>query len=189
MAETKSQMLALGTEQPTFTLPDADGNLFSSDGSELAHAYLVMFIWNHCPYVRHVATELARIGADYLPRNVIIYAINSNDYDKYPADAPEKMKEEAAHWGFNFPYLVDKDQTVAKAYQAACTPDIYLFDSNRKLVYCGQLDDSRPSNDSPPSGHDLRAAIDAILNGTNVSENQIPSIGCNIKWKPGNEPR
>ena len=189
MALTKTPVCNFGKKAEDFKLKSTENKLISLNDVKGEKATLIMFICNHCPYVRHVATELARIGADYLPRNVIIYAINSNDYDKYPADAPEKMKEEAAHWGFNFPYLVDKDQTVAKAYQAACTPDIYLFDSNRKLVYRGQLDDSRPSNDSPPSGHDLRAAIDAILNGTNVSENQIPSIGCNIKWKPGNEPR
>ena len=188
MVETASRMLALGTEAPAFTLPDPDGTRFSLDGSESADAYLVMFICNHCPYVRHLARELARIGHDYRPQNVAIYAINSNDYEKYPADAPARMKEEAADWGFNFPYLVDNDQSIAKAYQAACTPDMYVFDSERKLVYRGQLDDSRPANNVPVSGSDLRAALDAVLSGTDVPEVQTPSIGCNIKWKPGNEP-
>ena len=188
MAETVSQMLALGTEAPAFTLPDPDGNQFSLDGGEGANAYLIMFICNHCPFVRHVAAELARIGQDYGTQNVAVYAINSNDYEKYPADAPNKMKQEAADWGFNFPYLVDADQTVAKAYMAACTPDIYVFDGGKKLVYRGQLDASRPSNNIPVNGSDLRAALDAVLNGTDVPEDQAPSIGCNIKWKPGNEP-
>ena len=188
MAETVSQMLALGTEAPAFTLPDPDGNQFSLDGGEGANAYLIMFICNHCPFVRHVAAELARIGQDYGTQNVAVYAINSNDYEKYPADAPNKMKQEAADWGFNFPYLVDADQTVAKAYMAACTPDIYVFDGGRKLVYRGQLDASRPSNNIPVNGSDLRAALDAVLNGTDLPEDQAPSIGCNIKWKPGNEP-
>ncbi len=188
MAETVSQMLALGTEAPAFTLPDPDGNQFSLDGGEGANAYLIMFICNHCPFVRHVAAELARIGQDYGTQNVAVYAINSNDYEKYPADAPNKMKQEAADWGFNFPYLVDADQTVAKAYMAACTPDIYVFDGGKKLVYRGQLDASRPSNNIPVNGSDLRAALDAVLNGTDLPEDQAPSIGCNIKWKPGNEP-
>jgi len=188
MAATESQMLALGTKAPGFTLPDPDGRQHSLDGSEDVDAYLVMFICNHCPYVRHVASELARIGHDYLPRNVAIYAINSNDYEKYPADAPARMKQEAADWGFNFPYLVDNDQSIAKAYQAACTPDMYVFNSERKLVYRGQLDDSRPANNVPVNGNDLRAALDAVLSGTAVPEDQTPSIGCNIKWKRGNEP-
>ena len=188
MAETVSQMLALGTEAPAFTLPDPDGNQFSLDGGEGANAYLIMFICNHCPFVRHVAAELARIGQDYGTQNVAVYAINSNDYEKYPADAPNKMKQEAADWGFDFPYLVDADQTVAKAYMAACTPDIYVFDGGKKLVYRGQLDASRPSNNIPVNGSDLRAALDAVLNGTDLPEDQAPSIGCNIKWKPGNEP-
>jgi len=188
MVETASRMLALGTEAPAFTLPDPDGTQFSLDGSESADAYLVMFICNHCPYVRHLARELARIGHDYRPQNVAIYAINSNDYEKYPADAPARMKQEAADWDFNFPYLVDNDQSIAKAYQAACTPDMYVFNSERKLVYRGQLDDSRPANNVPVSGSDLRAALDAVLNGTAVPDDQTPSIGCNIKWKSGNEP-
>lgn len=188
MAATESQMLALGTEAPAFTLPDHDGNPFSLDGSEGADAYLVMFICNHCPFVKHVASELARIGRDYSSRNVSIYAINSNDYEKYPGDSPDEMRKEAAERGYEFPYLVDSDQTVAKAYEAACTPDMYVFDGNRKLVYRGQLDDSRPSNNIPVSGSDLRTALDAVLNGSAVAGEQTPSIGCNIKWKPRNEP-
>jgi len=188
MAAIESQMLALGTEAPAFTLKDADGRQFSMGGDEGADAYLVMFICNHCPYVKHVAAELARIGHDYGSRNVAIYAINSNDYEKYPGDSPDEMRKEAAGRGYEFPYLVDEDQSVAKAYEAACTPDIYLFDGDRKLVYRGQLDDSRPSNNIPINGGDLRAALDAVLNNTAVPEDQTPSIGCNIKWKPGNEP-
>lgn len=188
MADTESQMLTLGTIAPSFTLRDPDGRQHSLDDNEVADAYLVMFICNHCPFVRRVAEELARIGQDYGTQNVAIYAINSNDYENYPGDAPDKMKQEAADWGFNFPYLIDADQTVAKSYMAACTPDIYVFDGGKKLVYRGQLDGSRPSNKLPVNGSDLRAALDAVLNGTAVCEDQTPSIGCNIKWRPGNEP-
>ncbi|MFQ5548729.1 MAG: thioredoxin family protein [Woeseia sp.] len=188
MVETSSTMLPLGTEAPAFTLPDPSGRKFTLDGSEGADAYLVMFICNHCPFVKHVREELARIGQDYGRQNVAVYAINSNDYEKHPADSPGAMQKEATDWGYEFPYLVDAAQSVAKAYRAACTPDLYVFDAGRKLVYRGQLDDSRPSNDIPVSGRDVRAALDAVLNGTAVSEDQRPSIGCNIKWKPGNEP-
>jgi len=186
MGAVESQMLPLGTEAPTFSLPDPDGALHSlADG---ASAYLVMFICNHCPYVKHVREELARIGRDYSDRDVAIYAINSNDVTTHPGDSPEKMKEEAAAWGYVFPYLYDAGQDVAKAYRAACTPDFYVFDADRKLVYRGQLDDSRPSNDVPVDGRDLRAALDAVLSGQPVSFAQKASIGCNIKWRPGNEP-
>lgn len=188
MAATESQMLALGTEAPVFTLPDPDGRQYSLDGSENASTYLVMFICNHCPFVKHVAAELAHIGTDYANRNVAIYAINSNDVETHPGDSPAAMKKEIAARGYTFPYLLDEDQSIAKAFRAACTPDMYVFDGNRKLVYRGQLDDSRPSNGVPVSGNDLRAALDAVLAGTSVSEDQIASIGCNIKWKPGNEP-
>ncbi len=186
MAAVESQMLALGTEAPPFSLPDPDGEMHSlRDG---AAACLVMFICNHCPYVKHVREELARIGRDYGDRNVAIYAINSNDVTTHPGDSPAKMKEEAARWGYDFPYLYDENQDIAKAYRAACTPDFYVFDADRKLVYRGQLDDSRPSNDEPVDGHDLRAALDAVLSGEPVAETQTASIGCNIKWRPGNEP-
>lgn len=188
MTATESQMLALGTEAQPFTLPDPDGQLHTLDDSENADAYLVMFICNHCPFVKHVAAELARIGKDYGPRNVAIYAINSNDIETHPGDSPENMKKEGAARGYDFPYLFDEDQSVAKAYRAACTPDIFVFDRARKLVYRGQLDDSRPSNNIPVSGKDLRSALDAVLAGKAVPDDQTPSIGCNIKWKPGNEP-
>ena len=186
MAAVESQMLALGTTAPELSLPDPDGEMHSlRDG---AAAYLVMFICNHCPFVKHVREELARIGRDYGARNVAIYAINSNDVSTYPGDSPEKMKEEAAEWGYVFPYLYDASQEVAKAYRAACTPDFFLFDAGRRLVYRGQLDDSRPSNSAPVDGRDLRAALDAVLTGGPVPEPQKPSIGCNIKWRRGNEP-
>ena len=186
MAAVESQMLPLGTAAPAFSLPDPDGEVFSL--RDVAAAYLVMFICNHCPYVKHVREELARIGREYAERNVAIYAINSNDASTHPGDSPEKMKQEAAEWGYVFPYLYDASQDVAKAYRAACTPDFFLFDADRKLVYRGQLDDSRPSNDAPVDGRDLRAALDAVLGGDPVPEPQKASIGCNIKWRPGNEP-
>ncbi len=188
MVKTNSQMLPLGTRAPDFSLPDADGVLHSLDDAGDADAWLVMFICNHCPFVKHVRDELARLGDDYLPRNVGIFAINSNDFEKHPDDSPAKMKEEAKAVGYRFPYLVDKDQSVAKAYRAACTPDFYVFDRDRHLVYRGQLDDSRPSNDKPVNGHDVRKALDAILDGKRVAIEQKPSIGCNIKWREGNAP-
>ena len=186
MAAVESQMLPLGTSAPEFTLPDPDGVLHSLRDD--APATLVMFICNHCPFVKHVREELARIGSDYGQKGVAIYAINSNDVDKYPADNPRRMKEEVAMWRYTFPYLYDQSQEVAKAYQAACTPDFYLFDADRKLVYRGQLDGSRPSNDLPVDGCDLRAALDAVLASDKPSADQKPSIGCNIKWIAGNEP-
>lgn len=186
MSAVESQMLKLGTTATDFSLPDVDGQLHSLRGG--ASAYLVMFICNHCPFVKHIREELAHLGHEYLPLDVAIYAINSNDAENYPGDSPEKMREEAENWGYEFPYLVDADQLVAKAYQAACTPDFYLFDADRKLVYRGQLDSSRPSNSIPVSGENLRTAIDAVLNNSRVPAEQTPSIGCNIKWKKGNEP-
>lgn len=186
MAVTESQMLPLGTHAPAFSLPDPDGTLHSLRVD--APASLVMFICNHCPFVKHIRTELARIGSDYGPRGVAIYAINSNDVDNHPGDHPRHMKEEAATWGYTFPYLYDESQSVAKAYRAACTPEFYLFDSMQKLVYRGQLDDSRPSNRLPVDGHDLRTALDTVLaSGKPVAE-QKPGIGCSIKWIAGNEP-
>ena len=151
-------------------------------------AYLVMFICNHCPFVIHVREELARIGRDYAARDVAIYAINSNDVDRHPSDSPDNMKIEAETWGYTFPYLFDQSQAVAKAYRAACTPDFFVFDAGKRLVYRGQLDDSRPSNGRPIDGHDLRAALDAVLESSPPLASQKPSIGCNIKWTPGNEP-
>ncbi len=186
MAATNSQMLELGTIAPEFSLPDPDG-VEHSLGSG-ADAYLIVFISNHCPFVKHVREELARLGRDYLPRNVSIVAINSNDTNTHPADSPQKMKEEITTWGYEFPYVIDAEQSIAKSYRAACTPDFYLFDVEKKLVYRGQLDASRPRNDVPVSGEDLRAALDAVLDGNPVSTNQVPSIGCSIKWTPGQEP-
>jgi thiol-disulfide isomerase/thioredoxin len=179
-------MLELGTPAPEFSLPDADGNQHGlGDGAD---AYVVMFICNHCPFVKHVREELAQLGSDYGNRDVAIVAINSNDIENYPADGPEHMKLEAEKWGYSFPYLIDESQDVAKSYMAACTPDFFVFGPDKRLVYRGQLDDSRPSNNEPIDGHDVRAALDAILSGGSISERQIPSIGCSIKWKPGNIP-
>jgi thiol-disulfide isomerase/thioredoxin len=186
MAATNSQMLELGTVAPEFSLPDPDGRQHGLGAG--ADAYLVMFISNHCPFVKHVREELARLGRDYLPRNVSIVAINSNDVTTHPADSPQRMKEESETWGYEFPYVIDEDQSVAKSYRAACTPDFFLFDAGKKLVYRGQLDASRPSNNIQVTGEDLRAALAAVLNGNPVSADQVPSIGCNIKWTPGNEP-
>ncbi len=186
MAATESQMLELGTPAPEFSLPDPDGELHSLP--ETAAAFLVMFICNHCPFVKHIRAELAGLGRDYGARGVAIVAINSNDVEKYPDDGPEQMRQEAIEQGYNFPYVLDADQSVAKAYRAACTPDFYVFDADKKLAYRGQLDSSRPGNSVPVDGSDLRAALDALLDGRTVDDNQAPSIGCNIKWRPGNEP-
>ncbi len=186
MVAVESQMLPLGTEAPAFTLPDPDGVPHSlGDG---ASAYLVMFICNHCPFVKHIREELARVGRDYASRGVSIFAINSNDISKHPDDDPAHMKAEAKTWGYTFPYLFDESQGVAKAYRAACTPDFFVFDAGKKLVYRGQLDDSRPSNKVAVDGRDLRAALDAVLESRPPLSTQKPSIGCNIKWRPGNEP-
>ena len=186
MVAVESQMLPLGSVAPDFELPDPDGKLHSLPADK--SAYLVMFICNHCPFVIHVREELARLGRDYGDGDVAIVAISSNDVATHPADSPDKMKQEAAANGYTFPYLFDETQSVAKAYRAACTPDFFLFDRDRRLVYRGQLDDSRPSNDLPVTGSDLRAALDATLSGEPVSAEQKPSIGCNIKWKPGGAP-
>ncbi len=179
-------MLELGTLAPEFSLPDAAGEVFSLRDD--ANAYLVMFICNHCPFVKLVREELARLGNDYLSRDVAIYAINSNDADNFPGDSPAMMLQEAEAFGYGFPYLVDADQEIAKAYRAACTPDFYLFDADKKLAYRGQLDDSRPSNGIPSDGRDLRAAIEAVLRSESVAAQQKPSVGCSIKWKDGNAP-
>jgi thiol-disulfide isomerase/thioredoxin len=186
MVAKTSQMPELGIPAAEFTLPDADGKLHSlGDGKK---AYLVMFICNHCPFVKHVREELARLGAEYLPRGAGIFAINSNDPVTHPGDSAENMRKEIATYGYRFPYLVDASQETAKKYRAACTPDFFLFDAEKKLVYRGQLDGSRPANNVPVDGRDLRAALDAVLEGKKVSDKQVPSIGCNIKWKAGNEP-
>ena len=185
MTAVNSQMLALGTSAPDFSLPDVEGKVHSLAAT--TGPCLVMFICNHCPFVHHVREELARLGRDY-GASVAIYAINSNDSGTHPGDSPERMKQEALDWGYSFPYLVDGEQSLAKAYRAACTPDFYVFDAKRELVYRGQLDGSRPSNNVPVDGRDVRAALNAVLEGRPVSPDQVPSIGCNIKWKRGNEP-
>ena len=188
MVAVPSTMLELGTRAPDFSLPDTDGRTVSLEDFRDARALLVMFICNHCPYVKHVAPELARIGQDYGPKGLGIVAISSNDVAGYPEDGPGPMREEKARRGYSFPYLYDESQAVALAYRAACTPDFYVFDRDRRLVYRGQLDDSRPKTGKPVTGKDLRTALDAVLQGTPLPAEQIPSIGCNIKWKPGNEP-
>jgi peroxiredoxin len=188
MARTPSTMLPLGTQAPDFELLDCDGKSWRLADFAEADGLLVMFICNHCPFVVHVREELARLADEYNARDIAVVGIMSNDYAAYPDDAPAKMRLEVAEQGYHFPYLVDEDQSVAKAYQAACTPDFFLFDRERKLVYRGQLDGSRPGNDVPVNGADLRRALDALLVGRGAVEQQVPSIGCNIKWKPGNEP-
>jgi peroxiredoxin len=189
MVATPSTMLELGTPIPEFALPNAvDGSTVTPRDYEGKQALLVMFICNHCPFVKHVKDELTRLGVDYVPRGVGIVAINSNDVAKYPDDSPEQMKTLATAEGWAFPFLFDEAQQVAKAFKAACTPDFFLFDGDGKLAYRGQLDPSRPGNDVPVTGADLRAALDAVLGGRSGPAEQIPSLGCNIKWKPGNEP-
>ncbi len=184
-----STMLALGTEAPDFELPDVvTGRTVSIRDFDAKRALLVMFICRHCPYVKHVRAELARLGRDFAESELAIVAISANDPDEYPEDAPEGLAEDAREAGYAFPYLFDETQEVAKAYTAACTPDLFLFDADRALVYRGQLDDSRPSNGLPVTGADLRAAIDAVLSGGPVSQDQRASIGCGIKWRAGNEP-
>ncbi len=181
-------MLPLGTPAPDFRLPDTSGKIVSLADFQDAPVLLVIFMCNHCPYVKHVRHELAELAAAYQARRVAVVGVNSNDAADYPEDSPARMADEVKHIGYSFPYLYDETQAVAKAYRAACTPDLYLFDTARRLVYRGQFDDSRPGNGIPVTGKDLREALDAMLAGQPVSPNQKPSIGCNIKWKPGNEP-
>jgi peroxiredoxin len=181
-------MLALGTSAPDFQLPDPTGRVVTRDDYAAHPVLLVMFLCNHCPYVKHVVAEIVRLAADYQARGVAVVAISSNDIVRYPDDSPEAMARFAAAHGFTFPYLYDESQSVARAYQAACTPDFFLFDAGRRLVYRGQLDGARPANDIPVDGRDLRAALDAALAGEPVAEPQLPSLGCNIKWKPSVEP-
>lgn len=190
MALTPSTMAALGTSAPDFRLRDARGGEVARDDFAAAPALLVMFICNHCPYVKHVRSELARFAKDAQARGVAVVGINSNDFrdPKYAGDAPERMREEADLAGYSFPYLVDETQEVAKAYTAACTPDFFLYDRARRLVYRGQFDGSRPDSGIPVTGADLRRAVDAVLAGAPVSADQRPSMGCNIKWKAGNAP-
>ena len=189
MVATNSTMLPLGTTAPAFMLRDAtSGTDVSLSDYDDKPVVLVMFISNHCPYVKHVAAELGRLGSEYGPQGVGIVAIGSNDIENYPDDAPVHMVEFAAANGFTFPYVQDETQSVAQAYRAACTPDFYVFDTERQLVYRGQLDGARPSNDVPVDGRDLRAALDAALDGRPAPDPQVPSMGCNIKWKSGNAP-
>ncbi len=189
MARTPSKMIALGTQAPDFHLPDVtSGQIVSLESFATKSGLLVMFICRHCPYVKHVQSELARLGNDYQSRDIGIVAITSNDIEQQPDDSPESTRSMAQELGFTFPFCYDESQAIAKAYGATCTPDFFLFDRNRQLVYRGQLDDSRPSNGLPVTGRDLRAALDALLAGQPVSQEQRASLGCNIKWKLGNEP-
>jgi len=181
-------MLPLGTPAPDFRLPDTAGKIVALNDFKSAPALAVFFICNHCPYVKHIQAGLAQCARDYQARGAAIVAISSNDAQNYPADAPARMALEAKSAGYTFPYLYDESQATAKAYRAACTPDLFLFDAGRKLVYRGQFDDSRPGNNLPVTGRDLRAALDAVLAGKPVSERQVPSVGCNIKWKSGPAP-
>lgn len=187
MVKTASTMLPLGSDAPSFSLPNVDDSTVSlSDFNN--EPLLVIFMCNHCPFVVHLRDELASFGNEYQSKGLKIVGISSNDVENYPQDGPDKMKEEAKDAGYTFPYLYDATQDIAKAYRAACTPDIFLFDKEHKLVYRGQFDDSRPQSGIPVTGADLRAACDAVLSGEPVTEAQKPSIGCNIKWKEGKAP-
>ena len=188
MVLTPSTMLSLGTTAPDFSLANIDGTTVSLSDFADAPALLVIFMCNHCPYVKHVADGIAELARDYQQRGVAVVGINSNDVANYPDDSPDKMAEEAKSRGYTFAYLYDETQEVAHAYRAACTPDFYVFDKGQKLVYRGQMDSSRPDSGIPVTGNDLRAALDAVGEGKPVAEDQTPSIGCNIKWKSGNEP-
>jgi peroxiredoxin len=189
MALTASTMLALGTKAPDFQLPEvSSGEQISLHNFSDKKALLVMFICRHCPFIKHIQGQLSSLGKDYSGSGLAMVAISSNDAEKYPDDSPESLSSMSRHLGFSFPLLYDETQAVAQAFTAACTPDFFLFDRNCQLVYRGQLDDSRPGNGRPITGSDLRNAIDAALLGKSVSADQKPSIGCNIKWKPGNEP-
>lgn len=189
MALVTSTMLALGTEAPDFSLPEpSTGESVSLSRFDGAPALLVVFLSNHCPFVKHLADHLAGVAAEYQARGVAVVGINANDVANYPDDSPAKMADEVARRGYTFPYLFDESQEVAKAYRAACTPDFFVFDGDQRLVYRGQYDGSRPSLDVPVTGSDLRTALDAVLVGEAASGEQVPSVGCNIKWKAGNEP-
>ncbi|MDD3517675.1 MAG: thioredoxin family protein [Chromatiales bacterium] len=189
MARTPSTMLELGTAAPAFRLPDpVSGKTIALDDFPGAKGFVIAFICNHCPFVQLIRHEFARFGREYSNQGLAVIAVNSNDVASHPEDAPDRMQDEARRFGYNFPYLFDEDQATAKAYRAACTPDFFLFDADRKLVYRGQFDDSRPGSDVPVTGRDLRAAADALLAGHPIDADQKPSLGCNIKWKPGNEP-
>jgi len=188
LAATESTMLELGTSAPDFDLPKPDGGRVRLSDFTDAEGLVVAFICNHCPFVKHIREGLAEFARDYESRNVAMVAINSNDFATYSGDAPERMQEEIDNFGYCFSYVYDESQDVAKAYRAACTPEFYLFDSNRKLVYRGRFDAATPGNDEPVTGTELRRAIDAMLAGNMPDQHQVPGIGCNIKWKPGNAP-
>jgi thiol-disulfide isomerase/thioredoxin len=189
MVETPSTMLPLGTPMPGFSLKDAvTGKTVGDRDAAGPKGTLAMFICNHCPFVKHVLDEISRLGRDYLPKGVRMVAINSNDVASYPEDRPDKMKKLAVSKGWEFPFLYDETQETAKAFRAACTPDFFLFGPDGRLAYRGQLDDSRPGSKVPVTGKDLRAALDAVLAGKPAAKEQRPSMGCNIKWKRGNEP-
>lgn len=188
MSLTPSTMLELGTIAPDFTLAAPDGELFTLADQELDQGLLVIFMCNHCPYVQHIRVQLVHNIRRYLDQGITVVAINSNDYEAYPDDSPEKMAEVSRRLNFPFPYLVDQDQRVAAAYRAACTPDFFLFDGDRRLVYRGQFDSARPGNDIPITGEDLSAAVDQLCRSRPIQVEQRPSMGCNIKWRRGNEP-
>jgi len=188
MVLTPSTMLPIGTKAPDFSLVNVDGRTVSLEDFEGKPAFLAIFMCNHCPFVKHLADAIAKFATEYMAKGVAIVGINSNDVANYPADSPEQMVREAEERGYTFPYLYDETQELAQAYHAACTPDFFLFDKDRKLVYRGQFDSSRPDSGIPITGADLRAAVDAVLAGKQPSEKQPPSIGCNIKWKAGSEP-
>jgi peroxiredoxin len=188
MVLTPSTMQELGKPAAPFRLPDTEGRLVSLDDFDQSPALLVVFMCNHCPYVKHISAALAAFAREYRERGLAMVGINSNDAHSYPDDSPEAMREEVKRRAYVFPYLYDETQEVARAYGAACTPDFFLFDRDRRLVYRGQFDGARPRNDEPVTGADLRAAVDAVLAGETPAGSQIPSIGCNIKWKSGNEP-
>lgn len=188
MVKTASTMLPLGTRLPAFSLPSTTGETVSDQSLGDVRGVLVMFICNHCPFVKHLRSALAEFGKECQELGVAVVGISSNDVTGYPDDSPEKMKAEAKAAGYTFPYLYDADQSVAREFKAACTPDFYLFDGNRQLVYRGQFDASRPGNGKPVTGEDLRAAVKAMLTGKSPLVEQRPSIGCNIKWIPGQEP-
>ncbi|MDZ4851650.1 MAG: thioredoxin family protein [Pirellulaceae bacterium] len=188
MVRTASTMLPLGTPAPDFSLLDINGQSISLDTFKGKKGLVVVFMCNHCPYVKHVAPELVRVAHDYLAKGIAFVGINSNDNIAYPDDGPEAMKEEAKKQGYPFPYLFDADQSVAKVYRAACTPDFFVFDADHRLVYRGQMDDSRPKTDRPLTGLDLRQALDCLLSGAPITDSQKPSIGCNIKWRSDSEP-
>jgi peroxiredoxin len=188
MPETPSTMLDLGTSLPSFSLSDFDGRIVSDADFKGAKGLLVAFICKHCPFVRHIRQEFSRFAKEYEARGLKVVAIASNSVEEFPEDGPEGMKQEAAEAGYTFPYLFDEKQEIAKAFRAACTPDFFLFDASSRLAYRGQFDGSRPKNNVPVTGSDLRAATDAVLAGSNPPEAQRPSMGCNIKWYPGNEP-